>query len=74
MVFWCQFHILKGGGIVWTCVKDNIIDEKEDYKDIGLCGFYYKLLGEEEGRGTREGLDGYLHLKHLIKFWTGDWV
>ena len=22
----------KGGAIVWTCVKDHIIDEKEDYK------------------------------------------
>ena len=24
----------KGGAIFWTCVKDRIIDEKEDYKDI----------------------------------------
>ena len=32
----------KGGAIVWTCVKDHIIDEKEDYKDIGLRGFDYK--------------------------------
>ena len=32
----------KGGAIFWTCVKDHIIDEKEDYKDIGLRGFDYK--------------------------------
>ena len=33
---------LKGGKIFWTCVKDHIIHEKEDYKDIGLSGFDYK--------------------------------
>ena len=43
----------KGGIIVWTCVKDNIIDEKEGYKDIGLRGFDYKLFEEEEGGGNR---------------------
>ena len=56
----------KGGAIVWTCVKDHIIDEKEDYKHIGLSGFDYKSFEEEEGGGTREGLDGYPYLKHLI--------
>ena len=30
----------KGGGVVWTCVKDHIVDEKEDYKDIGLRGIW----------------------------------
>ena len=43
----------KGGGIVWTCMKDHIIDENEYYKDIGLRGFDYKLFEEEEGGGTR---------------------
>ena len=43
----------KGGAIVWTCVKDHIINEKEDYKYIGMNGFDYKLFEEEEGRGTR---------------------
>ena len=43
----------KGGAIVWTCVKDHIIYEKEDYKDIGLRGIDYKLFEEEEGGGTR---------------------
>ena len=37
----------KRGAFVWTCVKDNIIDEKDDYKDIGLRGFGYKLFEEE---------------------------
>ena len=64
----------KGGAIVWTCVKDHIIDEKEDYKDIGLRGFDYKLFEEEEGGGTREGLDRYPYLKHLIQLLMGDWV
>ena len=39
----------KGRNIVWTCVKDSITKEKEDCKDIGLCGFDYKLFEEEEG-------------------------
>ena len=64
----------KWGAIVWTCVKDHIIDEKEDYKDIGLRGFYYKIFEEEEGGGTREGLDAYPYLKHIIQLWPGDWV
>ena len=57
----------------WTCVKDNTIEEKEDYKAIGLNGFDYKLFEEEEGVGIREVLDGYPYLKHIIKFWPGDW-
>ena len=29
---------------------------------------------EEEGEVTREVLDGYPYLKHLIQLWPGDWV
>ena len=43
----------KGRRFFWTCVKDHIIDEKEDCKTIGLRGFDYKLFEEEEVRGTR---------------------
>ena len=64
----------KGGAIVWTCVKDHIIDEQEDYKGIGLCGFDYKLFEEEEGGWIIEGLDGYPYLNDLIQLWPGDWV
>ena len=63
----------KGGTNVWTCVKDHVIDEKKDYKDIGLRGFNYKLFEEEEGGGKQEGLDGSPYLKNLIKLWPGDW-
>ena len=41
----------KLGGIVCTCVKDNIIKENEDYKDIELRGFDYKIYEEDEGGG-----------------------
>ena len=41
----------KGGDIVWTCMNNHIIDEKEQYQAIGLCGFDYKLFEEEEGGG-----------------------
>ena len=64
----------KGGEIVWTCVKDHIINEKEDYKDIGLRGFDYKLSEEEEGGGTRKELDGYPYLNNIIPLWPVDLV
>ena len=48
-------------------MKYHIIDEKEDYKDIGICGFDYKLFDEEEGGGDREGLNGYTYLENLIQ-------
>ena len=57
----------KVGTIVWTCVKDHIIDEKEDYKEIRLRVFQCSLFEEEEGGGKLERLDGYTYLKHLIK-------
>ena len=43
----------KEGNIFWTCVKDHIINEKDQYEAIGLRGFDYKLFEEEEGGGTR---------------------
>ena len=64
----------KGGGIVWTCVKDHSIDENEQCGAIGLCRFDYKLFEEEEGGGTIEGFDGYTYLKHIIQLWPGVWV
>ena len=57
-----------------TCVKVHIIDEEEDYKDIGLHGFDYKLFCEEGGGGKKQGLDWYSYLKHLIKLRPGYWV
>ena len=46
---------------------DHIVNEKDQYKVIILRGFDYKLFEEEEGGGTRERLDGYPYLKHLIQ-------
>ena len=71
---WFSFRIQKRGGGGWTSVKYNIIEEKEDYKNIGLREFYYKLFEEEEGGGVREGLHGYPYLKRLIQFGPGGWV
>ena len=45
--FWVYVPHLKGGNIVWTCVKDNIIEEKYDHKAIELRCFNYKLFEEE---------------------------
>ena len=45
----------KCGTIVWTCVKEQVIDEKEDYKEIGLRGFDYSLFVEKKGGGEMRG-------------------
>ena len=55
-------------------MKDQVINENEDYKEIRLRGFDYTLFEAEEGRGKREGLDGYPYLKHLIQLWPDDWL
>ena len=34
----------KGEGIVWASVKSHIINEKEQYKTIGISGFDYKVF------------------------------
>ena len=57
----------KGGGIVWTCANNHIINEKGKYEAIGIRGFDYKLFEEEEVGGTREELYGYPYLKHIIQ-------
>ena len=54
-------------------MKDHVIEEKEDYKEIRLRGFDYSLFGEKKGGGKQEGLDGFPYLKHLIKFCPDDW-
>ena len=57
----------KGGAIVWTCVKDHIINEKEYYKDIGPREIDYKLFEEEECEVTIEGIDRYPYLNNIIQ-------
>ena len=42
---------LKGGGVVWTCAEDSIIEGKNQYKYIVLHGFDYKLFEEYKGGG-----------------------
>ena len=48
----------KGEKIILTCMKDHVIEKKEDYKDIRLRGFDYSLYEENGGGGEREGLYG----------------
>ena len=38
---------IKGGKIVWTCVEDNSIKEKEDNRDIVIYGVNYTLFEEK---------------------------
>ena len=62
----------KGGGIIWTCVKDNNIEENQDYEAIGLRGFGYTLFEVEESGGITEGFYGYPYFKHIIHLQSGD--
>ena len=39
---------MKGGNFVWTCAEDNIVDKKEDNKEIVLHEFDYTLFEEKE--------------------------
>ena len=55
-------------------MKYHTIDEKGDYKDIGLHVFDYKLFEEDGGDGTIDLLDGCPYLKHIIQLWKCDWV
>ena len=44
--FLLSIQYLKGGSIFWTCVNNHIIEEKEKFEVIELCGFDYKLFEE----------------------------
>ena len=39
----------KGGGVVWNCVKYNIIEGKEKYEAIGIRGFNDRFLRKRCG-------------------------
>ena len=62
----------KVGENIWTCVKYNIMDKKEDKEDIGLREFDYKLFEEYKDGGVRGRLDRYPYLNHLFQLWPGD--
>ena len=51
-----------GGGVIYTCVKDDVVREKEQYKSIGLHGFDYKLFEEEEGTWGVERAQMCIHI------------
>ena len=50
----------KGEPIVWNCVKDHIINEKEGYIDIGLSGFDYKSFSKMRVGGLERDYTGIL--------------
>ena len=62
----------KVGNIVRNYVEGNITEEIQEYKEIGLCGFGYRLSEEEEDGGVRNWNGRYPYLKHIIELWSGD--
>ena len=55
-------------------MEDNVVGEKDEHKEIGSCGFDFKLFPEEKGGDFHEGIYGYPYLKHLLELWTSDWI
>ena len=39
-------------------MKDNIIEEKEEFKATGIRGFYYKSFEEEESGNQHQMVEG----------------
>ena len=55
---------MKGGMVVWNFVEDNFVAEKEEYKQIGPCGFYCKLFEKDEDAGFEREYMG-IHISSI---------
>ena len=64
----------KWGKFFLTFVEGDIIGVKENYREIRLGGFDYKLFEEEEGVGGLYIIYGYQYLNNLIYLWPLYWV
>ena len=59
--------------VLWEVVRDHVVEEPYDHKDIGLRGFDFNTFDEYEEGVVREECSGP-YLKMLIKLWPGDWI
>ena len=59
--------------VLWEVVGDHVVEEPCDHEDIGLRGFDFNILDEDEEGVVREECSGP-YLKMLIKLWPGDWI
>ena len=51
--------------VVWNFVEDNFVAEKEEYKQIGPCGFYCKLFEKDEDAGFEREYMG-IHISSIL--------
>ena len=59
--------------VLWGVVGDHVVEEPSDHEDIGLKGFDFNILDEDEEGVVREGCSEP-YLKFSIKLWPGDWI
>ena len=59
--------------VLWEVVDDNVVEEPTDNDEIGLQGFDFNFLDEEEKGVGREGSSEFPYLLMLIKIWPRDW-
>ena len=59
--------------VIWEVVGDHVVKEPSDHEDIGLRGFDYNILDEDEEGIVREGCSEP-YLNFLTKLWPGDWI
>ena len=59
--------------MIWEVGDDHVVEEPSDHEDIGLRGFDFNIIYEDEEGVVREGCsESYLRM--LIKIWHGYWI
>ena len=59
--------------VLWEVVDDHVVEEPTDHKEIGLRGFDFNFLDEDEEGVVREGSIEFPYLPMLIKLRPGNW-
>ena len=58
---------------IWVVVDNHNVEETTDHYDIGLRGFDFNFLNEDEKGEGREGYSNFPYLLILIQLWPGYW-
>ena len=59
--------------VLWEVVNDNVVEEPTDHEEIGLRGFDFNYLDEDEEGVVREGFIEFPYFLMLIKIWPDNW-
>ena len=58
--------------VLWEVVDDYVVEEPTDHEDIGLQGFDFNIVDEDEEGFVREGSNEFPYLLMLINLWSGN--